>query len=378
MRLHRRIIPALLLVLFGFCAVFSLAAEEERFPLVFDVAPVLWGLDLGIGYRGLALMPGTDTILWAYGGGAYERRTFVRLPDGSLITGPAPASVDPSEDIFYDRWSARWQLGIAQGFLWNARMESNLLEAELFYRGRYDANIQADADQLIYRSALPDRDGILSNAVLAGICWSDALLDPRTKTKSGIAAEFTVEWGPSFLLNTGIGRSDYIRFNLSARGFIPVLDAAPDASMNVFSLYICDFFSLDYALGRSVPLHIRQSFGGIDPRTGLGGALRGIDSGSLDADLKAVNNFEVRANLPAIVIRDIMPGMLAYWDMGAYYQIGETIEPALFGFVTSVGAGAFLDLFDFAQLIAYLNYRLTGVNADGNSLSFDFDFVLKF
>jgi hypothetical protein len=381
MTLCRRIMPVLLLVLMVQGAVFAQASETpdaDRFPFVFDIAPVLWGLDLGVGYRGLALIPGTDTIFWVYGGGAFEGRTFVRMPDGALITGAAPAGVVPGEDIFYNRGSARWQLGIAQGLLWNPRVGSNLLEAFVFYRGRYDSNFQDDAGQLIFSSLIPDRFGIILNSVLAGFSWADVLFDARNRTRSGISAELTGEWGSPIFINTTEGFYNYLRFNLTARGFLPVFDAAPSARINLFSVYIGDFVSLDYALGSSVPLHIRQSFGGLDPRTGLGGALRGINSGSLDTNLKVVNNFEIRANLPALWIQDIVPGILVYWDTGAYAQVGEGIGDIPYGFVTSVGGGVYLDIFDFAGLIGYLNYRLLGVNVDGSTLTFDFDFVLKF
>jgi hypothetical protein len=381
MTIRRRVLVVSLSAFLGCGAAFGQAAstpDAGRFPFVFDVAPVLWGLDLGVGYRGLRLFPGTDTIVWVYGGGAYEQMAYVRLTDGTLIDGIAPGSVTPDEDIPYNRWSGRWQLGIAQGLLWNPRVGSNLLEAVIFYRGRYDMNIQARPDQLIFASSIPDRSGIFLNALLAGISYNDVLLDVRSKIKSGVSAELTGEWGPSFFFNTAFGSSDYIRLNLTARAFLPLFDATPSSETNLFSVYLCDFFSLDYAAGSSVPLCIRQTFGGIDPRTGLGGALRGVDTGSLDTNLKAVNNFEIRANLPALGLRDIVPGVLAYWDMGAYDQIGEGIGNPSPGFVTSVGGGAFLNLLDFAQLIGYINYRLLGVNADGSTLTFGFDFVLKF
>jgi hypothetical protein len=131
-------------------------------------------------------------------------------------------------------------------------------------------------------------------------------------------------------------------------------------------------------MGSAVPLQIRQTFGGTKPRTGLGGALRGIDAGCMDTNLKAVNNLEVRVNLPAIVIRDIVPGILGYWDAGAYAQVGEGPGDPAAGFVTTAGGGVYVDFFDFAQLIGYLNYRFTGENTDGNALGFGFDFVLKF
>ncbi len=373
---QRRGFMASLLALFLLCAVFAHA--EERFPLVFDVLPFFWGSDLGVGYRGFSLIPGTDTILWAYGGGGYQTQTYIRMPDGTLITGAAPGTVTVPADINYDRWSWRWQAGIEQGFLWNSRTQQNLLEAVLFYRGRYDSNVQASPSQLIYQSASFDRFGLVGNAVIAGVIYDDLLFNPVNRTRNGIHAELTGEWGYPIFTGTVEGSFTYLRFNLTAKGFLPLFDAAPTAEMNVFSVCLCDFASVDYALGSSVPLHIRQTFGGMKPRTGLGGALRGIDSGSLDANLKAVNNLEVRAYLPALFIRDIVPGILVFCDAGAYAQLGEGVASPAYGFVAATGAGAFVDIFDFAQIVVYGCYRLTGVNADAQSLSLEYDFILKF
>jgi hypothetical protein len=356
------------------------AYGQDGFPLVFDVSPVLWGLDLGVGYKGISFAPGMDTILWIYGGGAYEQMTYERLPDGTLISGQAPETIAPGEDPFYNRWSARWQLGIAQGIVWNPRVEANLLEAFLFYRGRADFNLRSptNADQLLFLSSIPDRNGIFQNALLLGVKFNDLLFDPRHKTSHGVSGEVSAEWGPAFFFNTLFGSSDYLRFNVTARAFLPILDAAPERRANLFSVYLCDFLSADYVLGKSVPLNIRQTFGGLDPRTGLGNALRGADAGSLDVNLKLVNNFEARANMPALWFEDLVPGVLVYWDAGWYDQVGEPIAAPGNGFVTSVGAGVFLDVFDLTSLTGYLNYRLTGVNADGSRLTFSFDFAAKF
>jgi hypothetical protein len=372
------ILAALCVCLAGLAYGQNAAPESDRFPFVFDISPVLWGADIGVGYRGLGLASGVDTIFWVYAGGGYEQLTYMRLPDGSLITGAAPGGINPDVDLFYNRWSGRWQLGIAQGIAWNPRIKGDLLEAFTFYRGRYDANINADPGQLIFRSSIPDKDGLFQNAALAGVKYNDLLLDTRNKTWSGAGGEASVEWGPAALSNTLFGRSDYARFNLSARAFLPLYEslyeAAPESLANLFSLYAGDFFSADYAMGDYVPLNIRQTFGGLHPRVGLGGALRGVDDGSMDTNLKLVNNFEIRANLPALWLPDLVPGVLLYWDAGYYDQLGGQTSPSS-GFVSSVGAGVFIDLFDITSLTVYIHYRLTGENAKGSPLTL---FELKF
>ena len=113
---------------------------------------------------------------------------------------------------------------------------------------------------------------------------------------------------------------------------------------------------------------VRRSFGGRDAlRTGLGYAVRGIDSGALDTNPKLVHNLELRMNLPAIVLPDIVPGVLVHWDAGYFAQVGESVATPLSGFVSTIGAGVYVNLLDLATLSAYLHYRLDGVNADGSS-----------
>lgn len=357
-------------------------------PLVFDASPRIWGLDLGVGYTGRKLLEGRQTTLWAWAGGGWEKMPFYRQGDSTLVAEyldlasgavvDLPVAIDAATDPFFQRAEAKWQLGIEQGLVAAPEEElPDLLVAFLYYRGRYDAHL----DQGVLLSgtdlaALPDRDGIFQNSVLAGLAWQGVTKDAHT-VRSGFAAEASLEWGPSSFIATG-GTEDFLRLNATARGFLPIWDAAPEGDRNLFSVYAGDFVSVDWVTGESVPLNVRQSFGGRSPRTGLGGAVRGVDSGSLDANFKAVNNLEVRVLGPAIVLPNIVPGLVAYVDAGLFGTVGEPFA-ADWGFVASSGAGVFVDVFGFAQLTAYLHYRLVGENANGSALTpFAIDFTLKF
>jgi hypothetical protein len=127
---------------------------------------------------------------------------------------------------------------------------------------------------------------------------------------------------------------------------------------------------VDWAAGAagSVPFAVRQAFGGRDQVTGLGGAVRGVDSGAYGTNLKAVNNLDLRLTLPAIVLRDLVPGVVLFWDAGYWARVGEGLAPAPSGFVSSVGGGVSLDLFDIATLVVYVDWRLDAPNADGEQL----------
>ena len=105
-----------------------------------------------------------------------------------------------------------------------------------------------------------------------------------------------------------------------------------------------------------------------------------MDPGAYDTNLKAVNNLELRFNLPAVVLPDIVPGAVLYWDIGYYDQVGESgvPSPPPWGIVTATGVGITLDFLDLATGAAYLTWRLDSPNADGTVVGLDIEFSLHF
>ena len=373
-------VVTLVLMLGAFAPAWSMDNES---PVTFDI-PLRWlGADLGVGYRGLALLPGVDTTFWVYAGGGYEWMNYFRDSSGALL---GPGSVAPgTEDTnnTFNRWEAAWRLGVDQGFLWNERTKTNRFEAFFFYRGVYDDNmISATIVPALFSSGLPDRTGGLLNTLQFGLFYDDLLFNVKHKIYDGFNAEATAEWGPGFLFNTITGNADYIRFNFNGRIFIPVYDAVPDRVSNLFSVYAGDYVSVDYSVGLNgapVPLFIRQSFGGRDQKTGLGHAVRGVDTAAYDTNFKAVNNLEIRANLPALYFSNLVPGIVAYFDVGYYAQVGEGLATVPSGFLASTGAGVYIDVFDLGSLALYVDYRLDSPNADGtNLMTFKLEFGMHF
>jgi hypothetical protein len=364
------------------CAGWAAGGED---PFVFDFNIRLLGADLGVGYRGIRLVPGVDTTIWTYLGGGYEWLTYYRDPSGvpaspgALAAGGALSGLQPA----FARIESAWALGIDQGLAWNPRIGTNLVEAFLFYRGRVDSN-QVVSGQLLYASSLPDRTGVFLNTVLSGFGINNVLNDTRHKVRSGASAELSAEWGPRFFFNTLVGSSDFLRLNATLRWFFPVFDLAPDRPVNLLSVYLGELASVDYAtgFGAPVPLYIRQTFGGRYPQqpVGLGLQVRGVDPGAYDTNLKAVNNLELRLNLPAIVLPDMVPGAVLYWDIGCYDQVGEAgvPSPPPWGIVTTTGVGLTLDFLDLATGAAYLTWRLDSPNADGSVLGLDLEFGMHF
>jgi len=356
--------------------------KPDASPWTFDPILRLLGADLGVGYRGLALLPNEQTTFWVYAGGGYEGMHYYRDKYGNLLSpgeigaGGSLANFDPS----FTRIEGAWRLGIEQGFAWNERTATNLFEAFFFYRGRYDLNQLPSGTPLTTAlSVLPDGNESILNTLQLGLGYDDLLFEKKHKTKNGISAEATAEWGPGFLFNTIMGNSDFIRFNGTFQWFHFLYDLAPDQPTNVFSLYLGEYFSADYAIGlngKQVPLYIRQSFGGRIQNVGLGDSVRGVDKGGYDTNLKAVNNIELRANLPAIFLPDLVPGVVVFFDAGLYDQVGEPgISSPGSGFVAGTGAGVYIDVLDLGSLAAYVEYRLDSANAEGDRLRI---FVIEF
>jgi hypothetical protein len=346
-------------------------------PWLSDVNIRLLGLDVGMGWRGLSVSPNVDTILWAYLGGGYEWQEYYREPSGALMAPGTLAGRDP----VYPRIEALGKLGIAQGIAWNERTNRNLLEAFIFYITRYDA-YQAPAGGTLAASSLSDRDGSFQNSFLGGLTLDNVRDDPDHKIRSGFVIEASTEWGPSWFFNTLVGNADFVRLNANARIFLPLFDVAPDRPVNLVSAYLADFMAVDYAIGigAAVPLSIRQTFGGRHQQTGLGYAVRGVSWGSCDTNLKAVNNLELRVNLPALVIPDLVPGLLAFLDAGWYDQVGEagTADPPPSGVLASTGFGAFLDFLDLVTAAVYLDYRIDAENLNGQRWSVAAEATLHF
>ena len=364
-------------------------------PWTFDFILRLIGLDVGVGYRGWSLLPGVQTTFWVYGGGGWEGEHYYRTPAGDFLP---PSSIGSEADAAFNRWEGAWRAGVEQGFLWNPRTSTNLLEAFFFYRGRYDVNqglsALADAPSL---AVLPDRDSSLLNTLQLGMAYDD-LLTGAHRWRDGTLVETTAEWGPPWLLNTVQGDSNFIRFNGQFTWFLKLYDAEPDRRRNLFSMYLGEFVNADYAIGLGgsrVPLYVRQNFGGRTQDTALGAQVRGVDKGAYDANLKAVNNLELRVNLPAIpsediaaivlprdlatLVPDVIPGLIAYLDAGLYDQVGEPgVASPQSGYVASTGGGAFLEVPGLGALILYVEYRLDAPNAEGDRLRLALEFGMQF
>lgn len=357
--------------------VFGTHAETEQWQ--FRYGPRFWGATLAGRYM---IEPPTledvETSITALLSGAYETTGYYRAADGSLFTVPAHGA--DSSLTAYDRLDLRWELGVQQGIAPRHDSSADLAVGFLLYRGQYDLPFRDD-ERLFFSSSHPERDGSLRGSVVGGLAYSRVQTDEITRVREGATAELALEWGPPFLHNQVVGIADYNRATLTARSYLPLYAVVPRDGRNLFSSYLAFMGVVDWATGPEIPLVIRATTGGRSVRSAPGGSVRGYASGRFDATVKAVGNFEVRANLPAIVLPQIVPGLLIYTDGGYFFDEQQTSpnERENSGILLSSGLGLFLDLFDAAQFVFYTNYLWTETSVTGDrwvpfSLGFGFHY----
>jgi hypothetical protein len=354
-------------------ALHAQAASEADDPLSFEVEPDLFGLTLSVDYKGLSFFPEVDTILKMSAGGNYSCFSYYRTPADKPYDGSLPG-YDAEKSTDYDRFSFQFSCGIAQGLLWNDLETNNLLELFVDYKLSYYQNFKdKDRNQLIFDSTLPDRERQLQNSIMFGLEWKDMDSSQKHHIFSGSTADISLEYAPEWFFNSAIGKADFWRFNFQACAFLPVFDLSPDAELNILSSYLGIFLAVDYAWGGYLPIDVRGTFGGKNPRDGLGYAVRGLEDGRFDTSLKLVANIELRTNLPALGLPDIVPGILIFLDSG-YYNFIDYPES---GFVFSTGSGLYLSLFNMVNLNFYTAFLLNQKTVTGETwvpLSFDFMF----
>ncbi len=365
------------------------------------------GLVLKAGYKENFLEK-YDTDFFAIARGGYGGETFLRGTDftphiNPFDTGVLPAGITewgPYNKVNFDAPQVRWELGVKQGLLWSDKTDKNLLEAILMYRGRYDnyltgriiwgtdENLAAVVTDLheAWRSEYQgtDANGILGNSLLIGLLYDTISKNEVTKVYDGLYAEISAEFSPYFEGLSDLGASDFWRVTGSAKGFIPLYNAAPEAGTNLISVYLADYFSIDYsAAEKSMPLYVMKSFGGTGLRTGLAGGkgVRGFETNTWDTELKVVNNLEIRCNLPALYFRNIVPGILVFIDAGYGYGFWHAPAPynTMNTVLASTGFAIYLNLFDLATVTATSSFPLYGNRLDGKKYSlFGIGFGLHF
>ena len=379
--MEKRLSAALIAVVSLIRVIGPLSADDGDFSVSVTGLRTYWfgfvptGLDLAFTYGGIELIDGYDTFIHAGIGGGYEEHSLYRDTDGSPYSG-----TNTNGEASYMLPNGQFETGIFQGFAWNERLSKNLISAFVLYRTRYERAIDdPEIEQLVFDTAVfPDRYGMFGNSLLLGLRYDDLSKDAVHRTADGFLAEASMEWGPRFLLNTLYGESDYYRFSAGASAFHTLYDAAPESPKSVFSIYLADYASVDWAGGETIPLYVMQSFGGTKLRDGLGKSVRGFETWSYDTRFKAVNNFEIRVNGPSLFHPKLIPGMVAYLDAGYYDSYHDDPEQTAGGMLVSTGIGINLYVFGLEYIGLFVDFPLVGERIDGRSWAISVPFGLHF
>jgi hypothetical protein len=307
--------------------------------------------------------------------GGYDDRRILRDPLSGDVVGE-PGDFDGAYRFHSPNF--QWALGATEGLL--PREGGNLLEAFLFYRGRYDI----DATSLS-ATAFLDMKGLSGTSFLGGLAYDSTAMDSR-RVYTGLFAELSAEDGPAGL-NASSG-TDFWRVTLKAKGFLPLsMGQAGDEKLSLFSLYLAGFASADYAGGDHVPIWVMQTFGGRDLRDSLGDCVRGYPSRSYDSTLKLVANGEVRAIGPALFGQAwLVPMGYAFLDAGYYSGFANDtgVNAAAKGSILSAGLGFNINVVDFVNLGLYAGLKFPGGSplyatyTTKDAFFWDFQFLLHF
>lgn len=347
----------------------ELPAQERDF--IVSPGPLLWGAQADLGLQNyLQIREETNTTFWLHLGSWWGSDSYYRYPDYRIYDGALGA-----EDITsFNEWGLAWGLGFAQGLIPREAEGRDLLRVETWYRAHYEDHLlQDESDDLIVRSDLPDRRGVLLNKLFLALIYDETRTDLTSKQKDGLYGELSGEVAPAFLGNELVGSSNFARVNATLRYYRSLLNLGGNSRL-VPTLGLATFAAADQLVligddHRRIPADARQAIGGLSPRTGLGGAIRGLDSGRFDANTKLVGNLELRAFFPYALPLNVTPGLVMFLDGGYYRQpAGAAVGSRNFsGFLAGTGIGVSITLFDLATLVGYSAYNLSGENVDGRS-----------
>ena len=217
-------------------------------------------------------------------------------------------------------------------------------------RGRYEGN-----SPILSAAYFPDAQGLLAISILGGI-GVDKVEKSPSRSKSGYAGELSFEYAPQAL--AFLGGTDFYRASANLEGYLPIFSMGK-SDLDAISIYAAGYLAVDYAGGSKIPLYVLTSFGGRLLRDGLGDSIRGYQPWGYEATTKAEASFDLRLVGPGLFgIEGLRP--IAYFFGDAGYYDGLYDCPAIAdknGLIFSAGAGAALDIFDFAYLGARAGYK---------------------
>lgn len=349
------------------------AEEASRSPFILVPNVRIWGADMTVGFRGVRLLVGVDSVLWAHLGGGWQGQNLYRDFSASPVAGVLTSAQSSEAD--YQKLTFDWQVGLSQGIVWSDHLDRNLLEAVVLAKWRLDRYYQnaAGTSSFLLESSLSDREGAFLTSFLAALRLDGVETVAKRQTQDGVYAEVSAEWAPAGLFGS---TADFVRLNAHLSGFTTLAEAPH------LVLVLGDRVEGDVLLSpagdvSTIPVLARTTLGGMNPdgfggEAGLGGAVRGVHGERFDGTLKLVNNLELRLLFPEILPVAIFPGLIAYLDAGTSDFRNLDRRPVLpRDLFVSIGAGAYLRAL-VADLVLYGSYCMAPAEAAGFKVDFRF------
>ena len=356
--LRKLLIIMLLLAAVGF----NLSAEENSTgqQISLSVFPTdIWAAKLSVEYTGLSLIPGQKTSLETIitGGWLKQDSYYTGSYDNRLV----PVSLFDYTNAMFKTGFIQDIIGIRQGFIANSRNGKNLLEAFLYYKGRWEGHYTSGGNSPWFMNLTdnPEQESVFQSSIIAGTAYNGRFRNHHG-VLDGLNADLRSEYAPGGM-NTA---ADYYCLTGEVQGYLPLFDLNPESRMNTFSIYLADRIRAAYTDGSYRTYSIRLE---------NAAEVRGIEKVRMDSKFTAVNNFEIRFNLPSLFIPDIKPGLLTYFDAGYYYE-----DSSYSGTVLSTGAGLYVDLFGAFQGGIRYNYLVNGEKMDTRLSSINMMFTFYF
>jgi hypothetical protein len=324
----------------------SIVAQAD---LNFSFAPSdFWAAEFQLGLSGLDVLPGLDSMVFVGGEVAYNGIPYYRRADGSYYL---PQDGDFSEDaVSVTRFRGNWNAGFQQGILPPSREERDLLQVSLLYEGYYFTATGDISGSYLDAAGLPETDGFVNHAFLARLSFDDAAFDSHY-VASGLDARIELEYAPA-----GINSySDYFHASFWVRSYLPIFDQTPDEPKNRLSLYLANFAGVRYLDGSAIPVEESYSNGLV---------FRGIETQRFATSLLASVSTELRLGLPAIILPQIVPGVLLFTDAGYYFDNADYQ-----GFLLSHGAAVYLNILGYVQIGGRISVLSSGQKMDGAVLT---------
>lgn len=277
--------------------------------------------------------------------GGYEDRLILRdAGNGSPLQ--KPASFDNAQ------WFNWPNVETDAGVLYRILPGGAGPKVELFAlaRGRYESNSPS-----LSAAYFPDAQGLFALSALGGV-GVDAVRSSQRRLKSGFAGEASFEYAPAAL--SFLSGTDFYRASASLEGYLPLYTSGKD-DLEAVSVYAAGYLAGDYAGGSEIPLYVLTSFGGRLLRDGLGDSIRGYQPWGYEATTKVEASFDLRFVGPAL-FKIAGLRLIAYIFGDAGYFDGLYKAPSVAdknGLIFSAGAGAALDIFDFAYIGLRAGYK---------------------